>query len=371
MTKTKLISFFLTFGISVFPLYLWASGQPQLSHFVLLIFIMLCLTLMRQVASYTIVHGLLGVLCCIIFIRQLSFAMDEGILALMPFLYIFYNALLFLAVCKFLSSHDMSALRIGVILSILIAVLGVVLMGFSLVVIDDGAYRVTGTFNNPNQTGYFSICLAGIAASLFLSGELSRTIFISIFAGCIFLAILSLSKAAMVGISFYLLIFLRWNELIKMVPLIAVISPILIFSVNIDFEDLKFIDRLAQIGSDSDDSLEARGYGVLFDPDIRIIYGWGEGYVQNVTGHETHSTIGNIIISYGLVGFTVFVLFLSLIFLRVSKRFGLIVTIGLIAPVMLYGITHNGFRFSIFWVYLAVIYTLSSVSMVGHPGSRE
>jgi hypothetical protein len=112
---------------------------------------------------------------------------------------------------------------------------------------------------------------------------------------------------------------------------------------------------LLEIGSDSDDNLVGRGYGPLFNPDLRLLYGWGNGYSVLQINQEVHSTLGNLLISYGLTGLTLFLSLLAFVFLRLKMIFGLTVAAGLMLPTMLYGLTHNGLRFAIFWVFLSIL----------------
>ena len=366
LKKNTIISCLFVLGLSVFPIYLFPSGRPQLAHIVFMAFAFLSLE--RKSANWHSGNAylLLIILSVLILIRQSCFVVSENIDVLLPCLYIFYNVFVFIAVNNYMSNHGLSALRPAVLISILIAVLGVVTSGFSLVASEDVGYRAIGTFNNPNQLAYYSICLLGIATILFLRQGISKFEFALVFVGCVFLSVLSLSKAAMVSIIFYLVIFLRWREFKRFIPILLIfLIAVSLLLANFNIEDLKLFNRLAQIGSDGDDNMMARGYGVLFDPDIRIIFGWGEGYVERVIGHEVHSTIGNVLISYGLPGFFLFVAFLLLVFHRLFKHLGLVGAIGVMLPVMLYGLTHNGVRFSLFWIYLAVAYSSVSVPLSG------
>jgi hypothetical protein len=138
----------------------------------------------------------------------------------------------------------------------------------------------------------------------------------------------------------------------------------LAFSVidQASFEDFQFINRLSNIGADSDDNLIARGYGALLNPDLRIFYGWGEGYT--LEGHpgatpehglEVHSTFGGVLIGYGLFGFIIFAAFFIHLVARVSSKVGVKFAIIIFLPTFFYGLTHNGIRFTIFWIFLAAV----------------
>ena len=75
-------------------------------------------------------------------------------------------------------------LKYAVYGSILIVFIGFYFTGLSLVntaesfegishfTKDGTRHRAIGTFNNPNQLGYFSVCIAGIASYLFLINKI-------------------------------------------------------------------------------------------------------------------------------------------------------------------------------------------------------
>src|SRR5690606_1287440 len=64
---------------------------------------------------------------------------------------------------------------------------------------DSGYGRAVGTFNNPNQLGYFSVCILSLAYLLYRDEYLSYFAAFVVFVIAIFLSITSLSKAAMIA----------------------------------------------------------------------------------------------------------------------------------------------------------------------------
>ncbi|MCJ0764330.1 O-antigen ligase family protein [Variovorax terrae] len=360
MSAQKISCLLLALGVSLFPIYLLPSGLPQASHLVLLVFSIWALILnglsKRQILSLIP----LWVLVWFVVSRQSFYSISENPSVLAPAAYVVFNALIFYSVYRQLvlySDDTLKALKGGVIVSVAISLIGVFVLGFSLVVGADDTYRNVGTFNNPNQLGYYAVCIAGLGSVLFVLGRCSRVTFLFILTAAFFLAVLSLSKAAMVSIVIYLGILTRLRRSLSNLLIFALLAVFVIALLqHADFEQFKFIQRLADIGHDSDDSLEGRGYQILFNPDIRLIYGWGEGFALNTIGFEVHSTFGNLIISYGIVGFGLFLVLIGGLFFRLLKAWGLVIASSLMFPFVLYGIAHNGFRFSIFWIYLAVLF---------------
>jgi len=224
--------------------------------------------------------------------------------------------------------------------------------------------RSIGTFNNPNQLGYFAILMGCAYVSIATVTQSSRwhtVLFVSL---AYLLAIISLSKAAMLAISpLMLLSLVSWGreirpKLLRAAIFVTVSVFLLVLAVIFlsKFEGLAGADnevfrRLALIGKDSDDTLTARGYALILHPDERIIFGYGEGYYDMLFGNEVHSTLANVLTSFGIVGFVLFgVMILHVVQFRIfSLHFSLV---GL---VFAYGLTHNGLRNTLFWIFLAIV----------------
>ena len=66
-----------------------------------------------------------------------------------------------------------------------------------------------------------------------------------------------------------------------------------------------------------------------------------------------------ILTSYGLIGFLIFFTLIFIWILDINKTYGLRGVICVCAPSLLYGLTHNGIRFSMFWILFAISIYLS------------
>lgn len=303
--------------------------------------------------------------------RQLIFLLEYNSINLLEPLFFLFNVIFFFAMGSYLQANhsDFSNfIKYAVYASILIVFVGFYYTGLSLVntstsfegishLTNEGVrYRAIGTFNNPNQLGYFSVCIAGIACYLFLIDKIKFAEFLILITFILLMAIASLSKAAMVSVLFYSLIFVDKKFYKFLILMFGILSLLLmVFFQFFDIADVKFVNRLLQIGTGGDDNFIGRGYAPLLNPDLRLLYGWGSGYSELQINHEVHSTLGNLLISYGLTGFTLFLSLLAFVFLRLKMIFGLTVAAGLMLPTMLYGLTHNGLRFAIFWVFLSIL----------------
>lgn len=362
----------LTLAIGTFALYIFPSGLPQPSHILMLISFLSVISFITRKAFGQQIVILLSVISFYIAIRQLIYAMRTDHIdhvVLLPPIYFLFNTFLFAttSVLSIYMKNIEKYIKTGILLSLALALIGVFYFGFSLQAGDSGnfAYRAIGTFNNPNQLGYYSVCLAGIISLLYVNKNISLITYLMYYVAILFLAVLSLSKAAMVSVVFYLIIFIKDKK--SLFFFVSIVLLVFILFNSIDLENFKFMHRLEDIGSADDDNLEHRGYGILFNPDWRILIGWGEGFTYEghegggIGGHfgEVHSTLGGMLISYGLIGLSLFIYFLLKVFSKSRKSFGIVTSIILFMPLMLYGITHNGIRFSIFWIYLGIIYGFS------------
>jgi hypothetical protein len=228
--------------------------------------------------------------------------------------------------------------------------------------------RVMAYFNNPNQLGYH--CVLTLALLLFISEKLDINgiwLMIGIFFTTV-LCLVSLSKAAIISFLGMLLYFilLRFKDLIfakkisktsLVLVLIIIAVPIAyqynneVFSSNSLFESVKY--RLSTVGQSEDDNLTQRGYDRLFVYPQYLLFGAGEGvYSRFGSMIEIHSTLGNILMSYGLIGIS---LYIAILFaaLKKNKWKGLYI----IVFITLFGLTHNGIRNTLFWIMLALIYS--------------
>lgn len=346
-------------GIAAFPLYIFASGKPQPAHFSFALFILVLAPIwMRDAYRYPYVVVTLGGFFIWILLRQVIYTLSavDGRIDVIAF-YLF-NIILFLATVCYIRSVGSAALvsiYYSTILSVAVAVGGVVISGSSLRADIGDVYRAVGTFNNPNQLGYFSICATGILLSIWTRIGGRGLIIIGALAGCGYLALLSLSKAAMLSMCLYSLCFMSLNWRPRLAVIAVALIAAILFSRS-ETADFKFVDRLADIGSASDDNLEGRGYGLLLDSAAGLLFGHGEGYAEEKIGHEVHSTLAAVVVNFGAVGLLIFSFFVIYVLAAMAKNSPISLILGLLAPVFFYGITHNGLRFSIFWVLLAVCY---------------
>lgn len=359
--SNKVIKFSLYFGIALFPLYIFDSGTIQISHFSLLIFSIFVLTIVGITHNrYIYIFGfflLYSIIVSIFYIYyELYFTRDFVNKHLIDVLYLTYNFILTTSLISYFSyQKKFNIILYGLITSILILMFSWLYEFF----IGLNNFRFTGFFNNPNQLGYFTVCCFSIVYLFYRNSYISFTFMISLKSILIFFSILSLSKAAYISLILCFIVALKpfnykYSKIVWIIFLTLIIIFFIIFFQQIS--DTSFYKRIINLPHENDTSLEVRGYYVLFEANfLQAIFGMGLKNVYSLHNSvEIHSTFAMIFASYGLVGFFIFSLLMFFWVLDINKAYGLFGLICVCAPTLLYGLTHNGIRFSIFWILFAL-----------------
>ena len=225
--------------------------------------------------------------------------------------------------------------------------------------------RATGSFNNPNQLGYWS--LLSIALLIVIKRDQKiNAIDLALISMVFATQLLSLSKAGILSMAFcFGILFcskIVTNKQRILVCILAITggfylalsdSNIASRVANLDAFQAVYT-RLSTIGTQGDDSLGGRGYTRITENPYYLILGAGEGgnWRYNIQAKELHSGLATLIFSYGIIGFTVFFTFIFFALRGLPWRYSM-----LIIPIMLYGLTHQNIRFTYFWVFLAAAYS--------------
>jgi hypothetical protein len=362
--KTSILeSFLLAIGIALIPVYTFSSGGAQPTHIMLAMFSIV--TLLRKGIPAEIWIILLSAISFYSFFVESFYTIAGGNPAsLMSSLFFLYNLFLVTAIYSYCRRYGISALVPGVIAACVIAIVAVNVSGVFLQ--ESGQGRGTGTFNNPNQLGYFSVCILSLTYLLYRHGHLKYIIAIGMFLVAIFLSIASLSKAAMVANFTVAFLVLKpvsaessTNNRILRICIAFFWFSLVVFGVTAIFvsyqqgalDEFIFLQRLQGMTQESDSSLESRGYFAFLEGNIlQIVFGLGAGEVAEIVGHEVHSTLASVLNNNGIVGFLLFSGALVVWALNLWRAYGFVGMCCLTGPAMLYGITHNGTRFTIFWV---------------------
>ncbi|MBL0218869.1 MAG: hypothetical protein IPQ07_33970 [Myxococcales bacterium] len=221
-------------------------------------------------------------------------------------------------------------------------------------------YRGTLFFNSPNQLGYYSLLAACLFAMIQQPLGLSRLQASVGVTGCAYLAVLSSSRASLAGILILLLVLLVSN------PRAIIAGSLLAFGLTFlggPLSDaMEFTQYRALENREPEVSFaEERGYDRIWQSPEYLLTGAGEGdYARfgnpNQPAREIHSSLGTVVFGYGIVGVILFGLFA----VRLVRGGALRTTIILI-PATIYTVAHQGLRFTMFWVVIAVFVVLKQI----------
>ncbi len=214
-------------------------------------------------------------------------------------------------------------------------------------------------FTNPNQLGYYSLCGLAVVLVLETMLKIPKLIVYSSFLLFSYLAVVSVSKAALGALIILFGVYLLANGIISLrnIAVLVVVGGIGYFALlktdigrtfqrNLEIRELNDSDR-----PDTVTEWEYRGYDRITNHPYFLVFGAGEGgynrFDTYIEKHEMHSSVGTIIFCYGIPGTVLFTLFVLSLLRRLPWYY-----IIYAFPLFAYGITHMGLRFTIFWVAL-------------------
>ena len=280
-------------------------------------------------------------------------------------LYYIFNYLVCLAIMQLRSiigyQNTKKLFLLGTVLSMIVAVVGVALQY-------TGEDRATGTFNNPNQLGYF--CILTLTIVTFFAKELKPVVRIPLIVSCIVLSLLSLSKASIVSVAILLFAyFINSRDRVGGAKLLSILISIVVVAVLIYvimYADWEFLNsqpliislrqRLGAITTENDSSLATgRGYDRIKEIGAWIFTGAGEGMNDRfvtMKGKEVHSLYASFLVSYGVIGISMLSWIIgAAIFTK--KRFAR--SLLCFSGVLAYCVTHNGIRSTTLWALLTML----------------
>lgn len=363
------------------PFYLYPSGTPQPADVIIaigaLVFVFLGdLKIISQFNSAKLLTSLVA----LIFIINLTYFFwftSQGIdnKMYLPIIFYFYNFVFFLIFLKTISIinyKELNIIGLSIILSLGIQVF-LAIIGIQGGVKDDNS-RPSIFFNNPNQLGYYSLLMLSLFALLPTKYRQKKIILIITIALSFFLAIYSGSRAAILGI-ILLSTILVFKQLFvfKLSSVFFLILFIIVIHSIYNTESVQESKRVISIRNErfsgtNISEINVRGYDrILIYPEY-IFFGAGEGKYDRFKSYhnlEIHSGFGTILFSYGILGFTLFSLF---VFYSIKNGFAS--NIVLLLPIFIYNMSHNGFRTSLFWAIFATFYIYNNKKIFHSNGEN-
>ena len=213
-------------------------------------------------------------------------------------------------------------------------------------------------FNNPNQLGYWSLLSASVFFLCSLRIQVHPLLKIAVALASLYLVALSLSKAALISsLVLFALVFGVRLRTIAVAVIVGLLTLVLFAGTEL-YENVAW--RIGNIGAQKDDNLATRGYYFLWEYPQHLLVGAGQGAFERFRGFKTggiefHSTLGSILFSYGVVGFGLFTVFMWQL-LRVAGLY----RFAFLVPAFMFGVTHQGLRFSVFWALFALVATVGT-----------
>ena len=355
-----------------FPFYLFSSGQPQISHLILALLFAFVLFKMPSQFLNSIKENkrVMIFMIYITYINLIWLILTEDTSFFVYTLFYLFNVLLFYSTYLLYENSLISSkiIRVAILFTLIIQFIFLLKSGLSF------NTRNMLFFNNPNQLGYFAIAIINIYFILGVNqkeedrGKLEIIQNILVYVLAFILILFSSSKASIFS---YILIMMyilyielieRVNSLKIFISILLAISLVIVFITNFNTisnmaENTALFNRTEKIGTESDDSLAGRGYDRIVEYPKYLLFGAGEGdFKRFALSHhkgELHSTVANILFSYGIIGFIIFVSFF------LNSKFYIKRVLFYMSPILLYGLSHNGIRSPLFWIALAISFEYS------------
>lgn len=230
--------------------------------------------------------------------------------------------------------------------------------------------RLTLYFNNPNQLAYY--CLGASTIVLVINAALPRqmprllVVASSLASGLVIY--MTYSRSALGG--FVMLCAVPFVSRPSLI--IAAALPLAIAGSLADgplSEDPLWQRRVEQAGEQRlSDYIEDRGIDRLVDNPEYLLIGSGEGAHERFHpfGLELHSSVAGIVFYYGVAGLAAFALFILSLVRGLPMSF-----LAYLAPTAIYSLFHNGLRFRIFWLLLAVVAVIHGLEHARSQDARE
>lgn len=340
----------------LYPIYLFDPGLPQVSSAVVILAILVALAagFRVPVGSYPFVKYL-GWFLWYVCVVNITWAVlsDSFRMLIPPFFYLFNGMVFILGLCL----YERAGIRFLRVTQHAFA-FSVLAQLVLLLILGPSTGRETIFFANPNQLGYFALVSAAVV--LTLADRLGTPTWYrgATLGMCLFLVMVSTSFAAIGG--FALLLMLALQRRPGMLVLAALGFVVLLSMWEADL----FITK--RIGYEKGELegtsfMASRGYDRILNHPEHIFVGAGEGnyrlYRSSIGKHEIHSSFGTLLFCYGIIGTTLFVLFLIFLARTAGLRYA-----QYLVPVFLYGIAHQGLRSTMLWIFIATLYGVGRFS---------
>ena len=333
-------------GIALLPVYVFDSGTPQPSHVVLAVAAAVTWAEFRDYAPQfkplVRAYGLFVLVVTVVTIVWAILAPMD--VRLFPAIFALFNFMIVRTVLVLYTHERRRFLRST---AYTFAIVLVVLAVNSVLSAQASLIRATGTFNNPNQQAFFAVVAISAIVAIGSALPVDWWLKLAALTSASYLVVVANSKAGFVALAVVMVVVALTN--LRLALAIVVISVAFVAMTdpgNAAYDRIE--TRLLSV--QRDDTLDARGYGLILEHPEHLILGSGEGYRERFDfSTEIHSTIGTIAFAYGIAGIVTF----GVVLFELT-RVGGVLSLVVLVPSLVYGLAHNGLRFAPFWILLAL-----------------
>jgi len=331
------------------PFYLFPSGGAQIADAIVVAMLILAILGRQEITRVTgpfLAACILFSTYTLIVNAVWALLLDDLGLLITPVYYFFNTILVYVILNSYgrVGEPLFKVLLVGVVISVCVQLL------LSVWMLDPAAERQELFFNNENQLAEWALLSATIFCLLAKHLKVRLVYQLPVILGALFLVSVALSKAALIAAM--LLLAIHFSRNLGHFLLVAIAGAIAIYLASEARLIENVVDRLMDIGQQSDDSLHGRGYDRIWLYPQYLLFGAGEfGLYRFPETHiELHSTLGTVVFSYGAIGTFLF----GLIFWQLLRLAGWADFLYL-APPIVHGLAHQGLRFSTLWVIFATV----------------
>lgn len=342
------------------PMYVYPSGQPQPTDYVFAAMVFLVyfhsIATSRALPLSKLPLCWVGLICWIVLHCLVSSLLLQSSEFYRVIAFWVYNAAVSSCFLYLINCEDKGKAFIERAISLGLMVSGV---GVFLSLSEGG--RVTGFFNNPNQLAFYS--LLGVCSMLMLDRmsfnikPLTIMALVSGVAGIFAASSLAAIAGFLLVVLGCLIANLHPKKLFRFMVLI-----VLFFAAASLFDDKilsgileNVYDRSLVAGEKFDSIGKERNYDRIFAFPEYVFLGAGEGHLERFYPYdklEIHSSFGNLLFAYGIPGIGLFLLLVFSLLRNAPLPVWLVVS----GP-MVYSLTHMGLRTTLFWIFLAIVWS--------------
>lgn len=366
------MQFLIAISVATSSIYIWQSGLPQVSHLILLTVVLTNIIKRKSIKLHSESKYLLAMLVFTVLVNLTYAILHAQIQFLTAATQSLFNFFMYIGFVNILyrNPHYYASICKGITLGITIQLV-VYLSG-------EGNYtfapRYSGTFNDPNQMGYWLLSALAIYFILREYGtKCSKLTDIFVLATGTFLILTTVSRSAIFAlfITIILLSLIKFRSIFLNYKFYLVIALSATLTITLQKEIYKILDlenssflleRIIEI--DFNQQADERGYDRIFSFPEYLLFGSGHGLHERFNQHknvgfidaEIHSTWAGILFYYGIGALLLFLLPAKQIISKLNP-----IQSTILIGTFIYGFSTYSFRTPIFWLLLAVAMSVAQI----------